>query len=75
MFNLLHISEEQLEEGLLEISVSREDLKSHWDISREESLSLIFGIQFRHYKSAATSDLLSKIHVFFLTWWHIQASL
>ena len=65
MLQLLQKLEAVIGASPIDQVVTREDFKEHWRQAHEETLYFILRIHFGHYKSAAESEFLSKIHALF----------
>ena len=48
--------------GEADIVVTKEDFQHYWRRVKERTSSLYSGLHFGHYKAAAHSDYLSRIH-------------
>ena len=56
-----------MESGEVDIVVTVDDFKYYWSKVRERTALSISGRHFGHYKAAAKSDKLSRIHALMLS--------
>ena len=48
--------------NIIHINISKDDFQNYWKKQRENTSSSMSNLHFGHYKTVASSDLLSKIH-------------